>query len=173
MTPFEQFLATFGSVMVLLCLVAAWQFRMAAVHVAWRLLFPLAIVAFALWTPFKVIWMLGFPVATDMRDMPARAELVQFYPRDEIKKVDLWLLAPGEPTPRAYEIALTPALQKLLSQAREGLARGELVGLETKGSAKDDGKDRVNAYDQSVMQVGTPEYEMVPGGTRVVPPKDR
>jgi hypothetical protein len=155
MSNFIPFLLTFGIELVALALLVSWIFRTTKAPVATKIFLPLAVVGFAILTPFQVRPLMGLPVEA-------------FWPDDEAGRVDLWILDAG--ATRAYKVPIDEKLQAALTAARESLENGEPVHLrKTEASAGNHASG--NAYalaDQKTSQT----YELTPDGTRGLPAKD-
>jgi hypothetical protein len=125
-TFFGSFALSFGSMLLLVALVASWLFRSASASLLAKVTIPVLIVALACATPFQVNKMLGFPFSASGMSLPAHAELVAFIANDDDKTVDLWMRE-GTLPPRAYETALDDKLKKTLREAQNRLGRGGRV----------------------------------------------
>ena len=101
MTLYLDFVVSFGAMLALMAVIAAWLFRSAAAPLWAKLLVPSLAVSLACYAPFAVSAMMGFPVFMRMDALPDRAELVAFIAHDGDGRVDLWLRT--DASPRAYE----------------------------------------------------------------------
>ena len=131
------FILSFGAMLAAFAVAVGWLFRVAPVSIVWKLFMPAGLVSMALWTPFQVSALMGFPVPSAMSSMPDDAQLIAFVPHDKKKTVDLWLLGPFE-QPRAYEVPLTDGLKKTLNQAKDALQQGAQVRLKKQGDSRGD-----------------------------------
>ena len=165
MSPFSSFAFSFGSLLALMALIAAWLFRTAAAPFWAKVAIPSLAVALGCHAPFAVSNMMGFPVPVGFDGLPDRAELVAFVPFDEEKRVDLWLRprsstgSDGGDEPRAYETAMTAPLKKTLRQAQEEIGHGRLAMLMkrgTDGKGKPGGQDALGLGDDQQMYVLDP-----------------
>ena len=167
MTSFIAFVCSFGALLALMALIAAWLFRSAGAPLWQKLAVPSLIVALACAAPFAVSRMMGFPVDVAFRDLPDRAELVAFVPRDGDKRVDLWLKV--NDAPRAFETVLDARLKKTLREAQQAMGRGAKALLKKEG-AKDGGEsagDRLGVgEDQTAL------YVLDPSALSALPPKE-
>ena len=127
MSLFSSFALSFGALLALQTLIAAWLFRTAAAPFWAKTAIPSLIVALGCYAPFAVASMMGYPVPASMAELPDHAELVAFVPHDNSKLVDLWLKTSD--VPRAYETQLDPSMKKALEQAREAKERGQIAML--------------------------------------------
>lgn len=129
---FSTFTLSFGSLLLLIALIAAWLFRTANAPLATRIAVPALIVALACITPYQVDAMLGFPTSITP---PDHAELIAYVAHDENKRVDLWLRS--GPVPRVYDVPLDDRLKKTLRDAQSAMNGGERVmlrkGKQTRG----------------------------------------
>ena len=139
MSLFSSFALCFGSLLALMALIAAWLFRTAAAPLWARVAVPSLAVSLSCYAPLSVSHMMGYPVSVSFSNLPEAAELVAFVPRDEEKRVDLWLIDGSNPgtadAPRAYETAMTASMKKALRQAQGELARGRPAMLKKRASA--------------------------------------
>ena len=129
MTIFSAFALSFGSLLALMAVVAAWLFRMTNAPLAVKIVIPLFAVALACYAPFEVNTLLGYPMNVNFRNLPETAELVAYFPQDEVARVDLWLrLDPNSP-PRAFETRLTSSMKATLNAASTALMHGRPATL--------------------------------------------
>lgn len=162
----NAFFLSFGSMLLLSAIVAAWLFRSSNAPFAAKLIIPAALVAIACVTPKQVKALLGYPLETQFSALPKRAELVAFLERDN-KRVDLWLLQ-GDGSLRAYDTALDDGMKEVLKAALERKARGQRVMLEKAPAAKP-GQPRKPSY--ADIKSGKPAYE-IDDSAFALPPKD-
>lgn len=127
MTHFSTFALSFGSLLLLAALIAAWLFRSSSAPLVAKLGVPLLIVALACATPYQVNAMLGYPFSAPAYSLPKQAELIAYVAKDEDKRVDLWLRV-GD-TPRAYETTLDDKLKSTLREAQNRMGHGDRVML--------------------------------------------
>lgn len=128
MSFFTAFATSFGSMLLMLALIASWLFRSSGAPVVVKIVVPGVIVALACATPYQVNAMLGFPFSAPLTALPARAELVAFVAVDNDARVDLWLRQGGAP-PRAYETMMNDKLKQILRHAQSKLGHGGRVML--------------------------------------------
>jgi len=133
MTHFSTFAVSFGSLLLLAALIAAWLFRSSNAPLIAQIGVPLLIVALACVTPYQVNAMLGFPFSAPASSLPPHAELIAYVAHDEDKLVDLWLRV-GE-TPRAYETTLDDKMKGTLRKAQDRMGKGGRVML-VRGKAR-------------------------------------
>jgi hypothetical protein len=126
MTFLNAFALSFGSLLLLVGLIASWLFRSSSAPLAAKIAVPALIVALACTTPYQVNAMLGFPFSAKSASLPAQAELIAFVANDGDSRVDLWLRQ-GTAPPRSYETALDDKLKKTLREAQNRLGRGDRV----------------------------------------------
>jgi hypothetical protein len=119
---FSAFAASFGSMLVMAALIAAWLFRSSAAPLIAKIAIPAIIVALACITPYRVNGMLGLPILTPLATLPARAELLSFVADDNDTRVDLWLRQ-GDDPPRAYQTVLDSKLKQTLRDAHDAWPR--------------------------------------------------
>jgi hypothetical protein len=103
-------------------------------------------VAAGCYAPWSVNAMLGYPVSVAERDLPNDAELAAFVPHDETGAVDLWLILPSGPDPRAYATKLTPRLKQALREAQEAIAHGVVARLKRVDGKRGDASRHGGAY---------------------------
>ena len=125
---FSAFATSFGSMLLMGALIAAWLFRSSDAPLVAKIAVPTLVVALACATPYQVNAMLGFPISAPLATLPARAELIAFVTQDNDARVDLWLRQGGAP-PRAYETALNDKLKQILRNAQSKLGHGGRVVL--------------------------------------------
>jgi hypothetical protein len=174
MSPFSSFALSFGSLLAIMALIAAWLFRTASAPLWAKVAIPSLAVALSCYTPFAISSMMGLPVPVGFDGLPDRAELVAFVPFDEEKRVDLWL-RPRSSTgsegdePRAYETALTAQMKQTLREAVAETGRGRPAMLMKRGTdrkkGQPGGQDALGLGDNQQMYVLDPS----PMG---LPPKD-
>ena len=128
MNFFSAFAASFGSMLVMAALIAAWLFRSSAAPLIAKIVIPAIIVALACITPYQVNGMLGLPISTPLATLPARAELLAFVAEDDDTRVALWLRQDDGP-PRAYQTVLDNKLKQALRDAHDRLSHGRRVVL--------------------------------------------
>jgi hypothetical protein len=166
MTDFASFTVSFGSLLALMTLIAAWLFRTASAPLWAKVAVPSLAVALGCYAPFAVSGMMGFPVPVGFDELPDHAELVAFAPRDAEKRVDLWLRT--SQAPRAYEAALTEQMKKTLHQAAEEIGHGRPAVLTKLGKAS-----RNKSGGQDVLRVGGDEGMYVLNANSTgLPPKE-
>ena len=178
MSDFAAFALQFGGLLALMALSTAWLFRTSSSPLWTKLAMPALMVATACYAPWAVNDMLGFPITVSMADLPERAELVAFAPRDEEQRVDLWLATQecfqfwgcaANDGPRAYETVLTPSLKKTLREAGETIGRGGRAVLTKHGAKVDKGHGSdalaISADDQTT-------YVLDPSSLSTLPPKE-
>ena len=161
MTSFSTFTISFGALLCLLTVAAAWVFRTSAAPLLAKLAIPFLLVVLACATPYEVSAMMGFPTTSTP---PAKAELIAFVPHDDDKRVDLWLRE-GNDAPRAYSVELTESMKKTLKQAQAAQAGGGRAMLVKKGRK---GPPRANYTD---IDGGSAPYELLPDAFQL-PKKD-
>jgi hypothetical protein len=132
MTFFSAFILSFGFMLALTAVVAAWLFRVAPAPLGLKLLIPAALTAVACYTPLAVNGMMGLPVTATFAELPDRAELVAFVAHDDAGVADLWLRASD--VPRAYETPLTSKMKQTLREAEQQMSRGRRVMLAKRGN---------------------------------------
>lgn len=128
MTMFNSFVGTFGLLLLFTAGITSWVFRTSTAPIAAKLIVPACLVLLACLTPFQVRALMGYPIPTDTRSLPQKAELVAFVAHDDDKRVSLWLRE-GSQLPRAYDIPLDPQTKQALAAARGELGHGQRVGL--------------------------------------------
>jgi hypothetical protein len=176
-SDFAAFALSFGGVLALMALIAAWLFRTASAPLWVKVAIPALMVALTCYMPWAVNDMLGYPVDVRVDQLPERAELVAFVPRDDEKRVDLWLVtdAPpsfgnsGGPGPRAYETILTSDLKKTLREAQQAIGRGGRAVLMKRGA-----DSKIKAAGQDALAIGDDQemYVLDPGAISNLPPKE-
>ena len=122
MTFFDSFAVSFGTLLVLMAVIAAWLFRTTPAPLWLKIVAPSIMTAVACHAPFAVNTMMGFPTSVRLDELPEKAELIAFVAHDEVARVDLWLRATD--VPRAYETQLDDNLKKTLRDASEEIAHG-------------------------------------------------
>ena len=132
MTFLSQFVLSFGAMLALTAVVAAWLFRTTPAPLWAKLIIPAALVSLACYAPGTVNAMLGLPVTVSFDQLPERAELVAFVAHDEAGVADLWLRE-GD-IPRAYETKLDANMKKTLREAEERQAQGQRTMLMKRGN---------------------------------------
>jgi hypothetical protein len=173
MSPFSSFALSFGSLLALMALIAAWLFRTASAPLWAKVAIPSVAVALSCYAPFAISRMMGFPVPVGFDGLPDRAELVAFVPHDEEKRVDLWLrpsTGSGDEAPRAYETVLDAKLKETLREAERAMGHDGRAVL-TKRGAKD-GKGGLGAQDR--LGIGDDEqmYVLDPSAVSALPSKE-
>jgi hypothetical protein len=138
MSFFSSFVLSFGAMLVLTAVTAAWLFRTSGAPFPLKIVIPTLLVALACYTPLRVNAIMGFPVTVSFDQLPAQAELVAFVAHDHENQVDLWLRT-GD-APRAYETALNAELKRTLRQAREEIAHGRKAMLIKSQALNGDGR---------------------------------
>jgi hypothetical protein len=167
-TLFSSFALSFGSLLVLQAVIAAWLFRTASAPLWAKIAVPSLVVALGCYAPFAVASMMGFPVFASMAELPDHAELIAFVPLDGDKRVDLWLRS-GD-APRAYETVLDPSMRKVLQEAREKMEHGQAAMLaKTKRAAKG---AKPGASDPLGIGDDPTIYELDPSAMSGLPPKE-
>lgn len=174
MTDFTSFALSFGALLALMALIAAWLFRTSSAPLWAKIAIPSLAVALGCYAPFAVSSMMGFPVSVAFDELPDRAELIAFVPRDAEKRVDLWLKVAGasiSSAPRGFETDLNVKLKKTLREAEEAMAHGGHPILQkqtTKSSngGNASGKDRLGIGDDGQM------YVLDPAAISALPPKE-
>jgi hypothetical protein len=169
MTDFTSFALSFGALLALMALIAAWLFRTTSAPLWTKVALPSLAVALGCYAPFAVSGMMGFPVLVAFGELPDRAELIAFVPHDAEKRVDLWLKVAD--APRAYETQLDANLRKALREAGEAMAHGRpamLMKRSSTGAARVrvSGQDRLGIGDDSEM------YVLDPKAMSALPPKE-
>jgi hypothetical protein len=162
----SEFALTFGTLLVLMCIIAAWLFRTSAAPLWQKISVPAIAVALCCYAPYSLGSLLGFPVQVDVSALPDHAELVAFVAHDEDQEVDLWLRT-GD-VPRAYETRLTPEMKKTLREAREAMEHGRPATLAKRGSRG--GKNGTG--DQSGSGEAPTTYELDESAMGVLSPKE-
>ncbi len=167
MTDFASFALSFGALLALMALIAAWLFRTAAAPLWAKVAIPSLAVALGCYAPFAVSSMMGFPVPVRFNELPDRAELLAFVPRNDEKRVDLWLRS--SEAPRAYETVLTRQMKETLREAAEEMSRGRPAMLTKRGK---DGEGKSGG--QNALGTGDDDsrYVLDPSVTNPLPPKD-
>ena len=132
MSLYLHFVLSFGALLALMCVIAAWLFRTANAPLWAKIAVPLAALALACYAPIAAGAIMGFPFSADESALPDRAELVAFVAHDDKGQVDLWLRA--DDVPRAYETRLTKEMKKTLRQAQDAMAHGQRAVLEKRGA---------------------------------------
>jgi len=174
MSLYLHFVLSFGALLALICVIAAWLFRTAAAPLWAKIVIPSAAVALGCYAPFAVGGIMGFPVSADVSALPDRAELVAFVAHDEDDQVDLWLRTDDASTgsaqaaPRAYETRLTKEMKKTLRQAQEAMAHGQRAMLAKRGNGRPEGLggDQLGIGDDQRI------YELDPRAMNVLPAKE-
>ncbi len=166
MSLYLHFVLSFGALLALICVIAAWLFRTAAAPLWAKIVVPSAAVALGCYAPFAVGGIMGFPVSADVSALPDHAELVAFVAHDDDAQVDLWLRT--DDVPRAYETRLTKEMKKTLRQAQEAMAHGQRAMLAKRGTGRPDGLggDQLGIGDDQRI------YELDPRAMNVLPPKE-
>jgi hypothetical protein len=169
MIDFTSFALSFGALLALMALVAAWLFRTTSAPLWTKVALPSLAVALGCYAPFAVSGMMGFPVSATFEDLPDRAELIAFVPHDAEKRVDLWLKVAD--APRAYETQLDANLKQALREAEKAMARGAPATLTKRPSTSAPGtrtrsRDGLGIGDDSEM------YVLDPRGMSTLPPKE-
>lgn len=149
MTFFAVFTLSFGSLLLLTALIAAWLFRSASAPLLAKITVPALAVGLACAAPYQVNAMLGFPFSAPASALPQHAELIAYVAHDEDKLVDLWM-RDGRSPPRAYETELDDKLKKTLREAQDRMGKGGRVML-VKGKPKKGGV---------TYQASDPGYEL-------------
>jgi len=164
MSHFIHFVLSFGALLALMCVIAAWLFRTAAAPLWSKIAVPSLAVSLGCYAPFAVSAVMGFPVSVDMGGLPDRAELVAFVAHDDDSQVDLWLRT-GD-APRAYETKLTAQMKRTLRAAQEAMAHGQRAMLVRRGigGRKGVGDPLGIGDDQRI-------YELDPDALSALPPK--
>ena len=161
----NTFVYSFGAVLLLTAILAAWMFRSSNAPFAAKLLIPAILVALVCWTPQKVSALLGYPLEAKFDALPKRAELVSFLERDN-KRVDLWLLQ-SDGSLRAYDTALDEQMKGVLKAALERKARGARTMLQKPPAGKP-GQPKKPGY--ADIRSGHPAYE-IDESAFALPPK--
>jgi hypothetical protein len=156
MTDLTSFAFSFGALLALMALIAAWLFRTTSAPLWTKVALPSLAVALGCYAPFAVSGMMGFPVSVAFEELPDRAELIAFVPHDAEKTVDLWLKVAD--APRAYETKLDANLKKALREAGEAMAHGRPAMLMKRSATgavgqRASGQDRLGIGDDSEMYV--------------------
>ncbi|HEY1941842.1 MAG TPA: hypothetical protein VGH40_06925 [Roseiarcus sp.] len=128
MSLYLHFVLSFGALLALMCVIAAWLFRTASAPLWAKIAVPVAALALACYAPVAAGAIMGFPVSADASALPDHAELVAFVAHDDEGQVDLWLRT--NDVPRAYETRLTKEMKKTLRQAQDAIAHGQRAVLE-------------------------------------------
>lgn len=163
MTFFSTFTLTFGAMLALIALMAAWLFRTASAPLAAKLVVPVLLVALACSAPFEVNSMMGLPITASVNALPEKAELVAFVSRDDDKVVDLWLRS-GDTPPRSYETRLDARMKKTLREAQDEKEQGRPAFL-SKRKQKVGDPSGLGDRDQT-------EYVLDDSVRSALPPKD-
>jgi hypothetical protein len=161
----SEFALTFGTLLVLMCIIAAWLFRTSAAPLWQKTSVPAIAVALCCYAPYSLGGLLGFPVQVDVSALPDHAELVAFVAHDEEHEVDLWLRT-GD-VPRAYETRLTPEMKKTLREAREAMEHGRPATLAKRGKLEKNG-----AGDQFESGEEPMTYELDESAMSALQPKE-
>jgi hypothetical protein len=166
---FTSFALSFGSLLVLVALIAAWLLRTTSAPLWIKVALPSLAVALGCYAPFAVSGMMGYPVSVAFEELPDRAELIAFVPYDADKRVDLWLKVAD--APRAYETQLDANLKKTLREAGDAMAHGRPAMLMKRsstgaGGERASGQDRLGIGDDSEM------YVLDPTAMSALPPKE-
>lgn len=169
MTFFSEFALTFGAMLALIAVIAAWVFRSSTAPLALKLVLPILLVGIACAAPFEVNRMMGLPVSVSSAALPEKAELLGFLPHDEKRLVDLWLLS-GDGPPRSYETRLDKGMKEMLRKAREEIAQGRPAML-TKQGAKA-GDRQVRSGDYADLADDQAEYVLDELARSTLPPKE-
>jgi hypothetical protein len=157
---FTAFATSFGSMLLMLALIASWLFRSSGAPVVVKIVVPGVIVALACATPYQVNAMLGFPFSAPLTALPARAELVAFVAVDNDARVDLWLRQGGAP-PRAYETMMNDKLKQILRHAQSKLGHGGRVMLvKTQPGTKRTGVTEQRASDEPGYQLDDSAFSL-------------
>ena len=127
MSPYFHFVISFGALLALMCVIAAWLFRTASAPLWAKIAVPIAALALGCYAPVAVGAILGFPVSAGVSALPDHAELVAFVAHDDEGRVDLWLRT--DDIPRAYETRLTKEMKKTLRQAQDAISHGQRAVL--------------------------------------------
>jgi hypothetical protein len=128
MTFFSAFTLTFGLMLALMAVMAAWLFRSSSAPLWAKVGLPILVVALACVTPLEVNPMMGLPITAAVETLPDRAQLIAFLPHDETQVVDLWLSC-DQGLPRAYETRLDERMKKTLREARQEMDNGRTAIL--------------------------------------------
>lgn len=167
-TDFTSFAVSFGALLALMALIAAWLFRASSAPLWAKVALPSLAVALGCYAPFAVSGMMGFPVSVAFEDLPDRAELIAFVPHDAEKRVDLWLKVAA--APRAYETQLDANLKKALREAGETMAHGRPAMLMKRSATgvawRASGQHRLGIGDDSET------YVLDPTAMSPLPPKE-
>ncbi len=159
----SHFALSFGAMLALMALIAAWLFRTAGASLWLKVILPSLMTALACSTPFAIGSMLGYPVGASFDALPDRAELVGFVARDDNGLVDLWLRT-GD-VPRAYETKLDAKMKKALREARDAMAQGRRPLVAKAGKAKADRAGNPNGIgdDEDAWVVDPDALSRLPG----------
>ncbi|MBV8473327.1 MAG: hypothetical protein JO107_10535 [Hyphomicrobiales bacterium] len=150
MSPYLHFVLSFGALLALMCVIAAWLFRTANAPLWAKIALPVAALALGCYAPVAVGAIMGFPVSAGVSALPDHAQLVAFVAHDEEGQVDLWLQTDN--VPRAYETRLTKEMKKTLRQAQDAMARGQRAVLAKRGTPGRNGVgDRLGIGDDQGM----------------------
>lgn len=144
-----------GLFYLLMAAIAWWVLRASSVHLAVKIVVPVAVLALVCATWFTIPEILGFPLDTAFTALPTQAELIGFVPHEDEKRVDVWLIAEGQKQPRAYSIELTESLKDTLRKAQKAQAEGGRAVL-----AKGGQKKRPPGY--TAIDGGSAPYELLP-----------
>jgi hypothetical protein len=139
-------LLTLGALVAFAAVVLGWLFRWTSAPLWMRIAAPAIAVAAGCYVPRSINALLGYPISVAERDLPDNAELVAFAPHDETGAVDLWLLLPSDPDPRAYVTKLTPNLKQALREAQESMAHGAVARLKRAADKSGGASRRRDAY---------------------------
>ena len=137
MSHFASFALSFGGLLAVMALVAAWLFRTTESPLGLKIILPSLMTGLACYAPYSVAYMLGYPVPVSASGLPDQAELVAFVAHDDDGRVDLWLRTSD--VPRAYDTALTPQMKKTLREAERQMAHGRRAVLAKKVEGKEGG----------------------------------
>ncbi len=154
-----------AAIAVFFVIVLAWLFRSSTAPLWAKVAGPSVATLAGCSLAVSLGSMLGYPVPTKERDMPAEAQLIAFIPHDDGGTVDLWLVSGDQP--RAYEAVLTKNLKDTLREAQEAMQRGGHPMLRKGGPRGKTGQstgDLLGIGDDSQMYV----LEVEP----TLPPKD-
>jgi hypothetical protein len=168
-TFFSQFALSFGLMLALMAVIAAWVFRSSTAPLAFKLVLPTLLVGLACAAPFEVNTMMGLPVSVSTAALPEKAELLAFLPHDEARLVDLWLLS-GDGPPRSYETRLDEGMKKVLRRAQDEMAQGRPAMLKKRSSKA--GDRQLRPGEQSDFPDDQTEYVLDDSARSTLPPKE-